>query len=206
MGAYGSPDLSNNVINNENMIYCMSCGFRYSKNIKKCPRCGKKHLQPFYHNWWFWIIVLVMVFNISSSPSNNEKNNTVSGVDNKNVEQVMVTEEEYKASCNSISYADIARNPNNYVGQKAAFNGKVIQVQENGKKVVLRVNVTKGKYEIWDDTVYVDYKRKDDNESRILEGDIVTMYGEIKGLKNYTAVLGNQISIPHLRVEYIEIK
>lgn len=54
--------------------------------------------------------------------------------------------EEYKASCNSVSYIEIARNPNNYIGQKAVFGGKVIQVQENG---------------------------------------------EIKGIKDYTTVLGN---------------
>lgn len=204
MGVYGSPDLSNNAIYDKNMIYCMFCGFRYSKKTKKCPQCGKKHSQPFYHKWWFWIIVLIMVCNIFSSPSSNV-NNTVSESDNNNVEQVVISEEEYKASCNSIPYGDIARNPNSYVGQKAVFSGEVIQVQENGKKVVLRVNVTKGDYEIWDDTVYVDYQRKDDNESRVLEDDIITMYGEIKGIKEYTAVLGNQISIPHLEVEYIEI-
>ncbi len=202
MGVYGSPDLSNNVINDKNLIYCMACGFRYSKKIKKCPQCGKKHLQSFYHKWWFWIIALIMVCNIFSFSNSDESSNTISEIDN---EQVVISEEEYKASCKSISYVDIARNPNNYVGQKSVFSGKVIQVQESGKRVVLRVNVTRGEYGIWDDTVYVDYQRKDDNESRVLEDDIITMYGEIKGIKDYTAVFGNQISIPHLEVEYIEI-
>jgi len=208
MGVYGSPELlpnnsdSSNDIITKNMIFCIYCGFKYSKKLKKCPQCRKKHAQPFYHKWWFWIIALIMVCNIFSSPNSNESSNTVSEVDN---EQVVISEEEYKASCNSISYVDIARNPNEYVGQKAVFSGKVIQVQESGKRVVLRVNVTKGEYGIWDDTVYVDYQRKDDNESRVLEEDIITMYGEIKGIKDYTAVFGNQISIPHLKVEYIEI-
>ena len=208
MGVYGSPELlpnnsdSSNDIITKNMIFCMYCGFKYSKKLKKCPQCGKKHAQPFYHKWWFWIIALIMVCNIFSSPNSNESSNTVPEIDN---EQVVISEEEYKASCNSISYVDIARNPNKYVGQKAVFSGKVIQVQENGKRVVLRVNVTKGEYGIWDDTVYVDYQRKDDNESRVLEEDIITMYGEIKGIKDYTAIFGNQISIPHLKAEYIEI-
>lgn len=211
MGVYGSPELlpnnsdSSNDFITKNMIFCMYCGFKYSKKLKKCPQCGKKHAQPFYHKWWFWIIALIMVCNIFSSPNSNESSNTVPEVDNEQVEQVVISEEEYKASCNSISYVDIARNPNEYVGQKAVFSGKVIQVQESGKRVVLRVNVTKGEYGIWDDTVYVDYQRKDDNESRVLEEDIITMYGEIKGIKDYTAIFGNQISIPHLKVEYIEI-
>lgn len=203
MEGYGSPDLSNNVTNDKNMIYCMSCGFRYSKKVKKCPQCGKKHSQPFYHKWWFWIIILIMVCNIFSSLSGNV-DNAVSDRDN-NDEQVAISEEEYKANCNSIPYADIARNPNNYIGQKAVFSGEVIQVQENGKRVVLRVNVTKDDDETWDDTVYVDYQRKDDNEIRVLEDDIITMYGEIKGIKKYTAVFGNEISIPHLEAQFIEI-
>ena len=89
MGVYGSPDLSNTVANDKNMIYCMSCGFRYSKKTKKCPQCGKKHSQPFYHKWWFWIIVLIMVCNIFYSPSSNVNSN-VSESDNNNVQQVVI--------------------------------------------------------------------------------------------------------------------
>ena len=59
---------------------------------------------------------------------------------------------------------------------------------------------------MWDDTIYDDYKRKDDNESRVLDDDIVTVYGEIKGIKDYRAVLGNQISIPHIEAAYIDIQ
>lgn len=91
------------------------------------------------------------------------------------------------------------------MGKKAVFNGKVIQVQESGKRVTLRVDVTEGEYGIWSDTVYVDYRRKDDNESRVLEEDMITIYGEIEGIKHYTAIFGNQVSIPHLEAEYIEI-
>ena len=36
-----------------------------------------------------------------------------------------MTEEEYKASCNSVSYIEIARNPNNYIGQKAVFGNQI---------------------------------------------------------------------------------
>lgn len=122
-------------------------------------------------------------------------------------EEIVLSEDEYKAQCSSVAYEDIARNPNDYIGQKAVFKGKVVQVQETyGENIVLRINVTKGQYDWWDDTIYVDYKRKDDNESRVLEDDIVTVYGEIKGIKTYTAVLLNQISIPHIKAEYIDIQ
>lgn len=158
VGIYGSPDLTNNTIIDKNMIYCMSCGFRYSKKTKRCPHCSKKRSQPFYHKWWFWFIVLIIACS-NFYPPNTEVNDADSESNSGNVKQITMTEE-YKASCNSVSYIEIARNPNNYIGQKAVFSGKVIQVQENG---------------------------------------------EIKGIKDYTAVFGNQISIPHIEAEYIEI-
>ena len=120
--------------------------------------------------------------------------------------QPVISAEEYKANCESVPYIDLSRNPNNYVGQNAVFTGQVVQVQENGNAVTLRINVTKDKYGIWDDTCYIDYQWKDSSESRILENDIVTVYGTIKGIKSYTAVLGNQISIPHIAAEYIDIQ
>lgn len=199
----------------KNIIYCSACGFRYSTKIKKCPQCGRKHNQPFFHKWWFWVIILIIGVGAFSPENINKRNAVLHKVDSEpvemvekaeTVEQISMSEEEYKAGCESISYIDIARNPNNYVGRKAVFKGKVIQVQEYGKDIVLRVNVTKGEYNIWDDTIYVDYQRKDDNESRVLTDDIITMYGEVKGIKSYTTVLGNKISIPHLDVEYIEIE
>ena len=111
---------------------------------------------------------------------------------------------EFIASCQDFSYEDIARNPNNYKGKNAKFTGKVIQVQEGLlNSVTLRVEVTQGEYGIWDDTVYVNYKYKDDNESKILEDDIITMYGTIDGLKTYTTILGGEVTIPEMTVKYI---
>lgn len=191
-------EMQNKPVNDKNMIYCMYCGFRYSKKVKRCPQCGKKHTQPCYHKFWFWIIALLMVI-IIFTPSDESYNS-----ESENKEPV-ISETEYKAICSSVSYEDIARKPNEYMGETVVFSGKVIQVLEEGKDVMLRVNVTEGEFGIWDDTIYVEYRRKSDNESRILEDDIVTLYGEIQGIKNYTAILGNQVSVPHLKAEYIEL-
>lgn len=68
---------------------------------------------------------------------------------------------------------------------------------------MMRVNVTQGKYS-WDDTLYVTYTPKD-GESRILEDDIITIYGEMQPLKTYTTVMGASVSIPAIDAKYIEI-
>ena len=202
MGLYGSPDLSKveqNTSNIEkNLIYCEKCGFRFSKKIKKCPQCSSKHSQRFFNKWWFWLFVVIVIFAFYPAQNN---------VDDVNIqsEQTVISEDEYKSNCRTVNYTDVARNPNNYIGESVVFKGKVVQIQENGNNVMLRVNVTEGEYGIWDDTLYIEYKRKSENESRILEDDIITVYGKMNGIKNYQAVMGNQISIPYLLAEYIDV-
>ena len=112
--------------------------------------------------------------------------------------------QEYKSSCTAgYSYTELARDPNTYVGKNAKFTGKVIQVSEGLGSTVMRVDVTQGKYS-WDDTLYVTYTPKD-GESRILEDDIITIYGEMQPLKTYTTVMGASVSIPAIDAKYIEI-
>ncbi len=117
---------------------------------------------------------------------------------------------DYIASCKTYSYNEIARNPDAYKGKRAKFTGEVIQVQQEsfyGLVIyVLRVDVTKtGSYYVhYEDTVYVTYYATAD-EPRILEDDIITMYGELEGEKTYTTVLGSSVTIPEFSAEYIEI-
>ena len=113
--------------------------------------------------------------------------------------------ETFKASCQNFSYEEISRNPDNYKGQHAVFRGQVVQVLEESytTTINLRVNVTEGSYGWWDDTIYVIYTLPE-GSPRILEKDIVTIYGALDGLYSYTAVLGNTITIPKIDAEYIE--
>lgn len=117
-------------------------------------------------------------------------------------------EAEYKASCKTYTYKEIARNPGEYNGKRAVFTGEVIQVQQEELLglifYVLRVDVTKsGRY--YTDTVYVTYTATAD-APRILEDDIIVMHGELTGEKTYTTVMGSSVTIPSFTAEYVEIK
>lgn len=206
MESHDSPELTITKTDYENITTCPKCGFEYSQSFKHCPNCGKKQKKSVSQRLARLGGVLVGIGCFISAisliwyalPDFIDDTDTVT-------EEVVLTEDEYKAQCAAIPYKDIARNPADYTGQKAFFKGKVAQVQEIGKNVVIRINVTQGSYGIWDDTVYIDYTRKSDTESRILDEDIITAYGEIKGIKKYIAILGNQIAIPHLQAEYIAV-
>lgn len=125
---------------------------------------------------------------------------------NKDINQPHLTDEEFMSICEEYDYTEIARNPDNYKGKHAVFTGEVVQVQESGKNVIMRVDVTKGEFGIYTDTVYVEYERKSDDEPRVLEGDIITMYGSMNGIKKYTALLGNQVTIPSFIARIVEIE
>ena len=74
----------------------------------------------------------------------------------------------------------------------------------SGSQVVLRVNVTKGQYDIYKDTIWVNYSYKE-GEKRILEKDVINLWGQVKGRKTYSAVLGTQITIPEIDSRFTEI-
>ena len=114
--------------------------------------------------------------------------------------------DDYIASCQTISYEELSRNPDKFKGAAFKFTGEVIQVTEPtfGNTVTLRIDVTKTDYGFYTDTILatVDVPQGQD---RILEGDIITLYGDCEGLYSYTAVLGQKISLPKIRIKYYGI-
>ena len=107
----------------------------------------------------------------------------------------------YKDNSNSYSYEQIARAPDEYKGKLAVFTGKVVQVSGN----ILRVSVTRyGTYSTYyKDTVYVKYYY--DEGLKVLENDIITMYGVKKKKKTYKTVLGAYVTIPSCDIYYAEL-
>lgn len=214
MGAYGSPELNQIEELKKGMIYCKICGKEIAKNAKACPNCGAKASKPLYKKWWFWAIIILIIASVAGSNDTDNINSnkvaqTVSGdlVETGNTEEdPQISEEDYKTMCNSYNYKDIARNPNNYKNKHMKFTGQVIQTSEMWGTVIIRVNVTKNEYDFWEDTVYATYKYSDENESKILEDDIVTIYGICEGNKTYTSVLGSSVTIPSIEVKYWELK
>lgn len=120
------------------------------------------------------------------------------------VECSTIDPEVFKAECETIAYTDLARNPDAYIGRKVVFTGKVVQVMEQGNVGALRVNVTKGSWGIYNDTVYVLYTV--DSSNRVLEDDIVSFYGFSTGLYTYESVMGASITIPQVLAEIVELR
>lgn len=116
-------------------------------------------------------------------------------------------EKEFKAKCKSYTYQEMARNPGKFKGTNVKLTGEVVQVLYGTSSVDLRVNITKeGTYSTYyTDTVYVTYY-PEEGEDRVLEDDIITIYGTAQGDYSYTSTIGAQVTLPLIYGKYITIK
>lgn len=100
-----------------------------------------------------------------------------------------------------ITYEQIARNPETYIGEKIKFKGKVIQVIEdpNSTYIELRIAVSSN----YDKILYVGFDSSILSQ-RVLEDDQVTIYGISAGTITYESTMGGFITIPAASVDRLD--
>lgn len=127
----------------------------------------------------------------------------------KEAEEKAKAEEEqnFKASCQTYTFEQMARNPESFKGTNVKLTGEVVQALYGSNSVDLRVNITKkGTYSpYYTDTVYVTYDTKT-GEDKILEDDIITIYGTSMGDYTYKSTIGATINLPLISAKYIELE
>lgn len=149
------------------------------------------------------IFAVIMFF---STIFPNEENQNI---ENKNKTsynyEETISKEDYQELCEEYTYKEIARNPDDFRGKNIVFTGEVIQVQEGiGNSVTFRVNMTKNEYGNYEDTVYCTYSYSDE-DSKILEDDIIKIYGECQGDTSYTSIFGQKVTLPEIEIKYFDL-
>jgi hypothetical protein len=97
-----------------------------------------------------------------------------------------------------ITYDDLARFPEKYMGSKLELTGEVVQIiDQTNSRVELRANITRND-SFWEDDVYLYYSG--DLPHRLLEDDIIHVYAFGRGLVEYKTVLGAKRTIPKLEI------
>lgn len=99
-----------------------------------------------------------------------------------------------------ITYSQLARTPDDYKGEKCKFKGKVVQVMEGSGVYNIRLAVG-GNY---DNIIFI-IASTSVTEQRILEDDYITVYGTSTGIYTYETVMGNELSIPSMSVDKIDM-
>lgn len=105
----------------------------------------------------------------------------------------------YKSACKPCEFEEIARDSEALVGQRVTFTGEIIQVLDGE----YRMNVTQNDYGFYEDTIYFIYDIGDGD--RLLEGDIVTIWGNSLGFVSYTALLGQEVTLPAIEARRVEL-
>ncbi len=220
----------------EDAVFCSSCGTKlFSENVRQADTTKNEPVQkPMYEPiqdninkgclkiflilfgiLLVLFIVIIALFSIGDETTATEKSVTTESTqaEKEAKEQQEKAEKEanelqdlesFKNSCEFYSYEDISRNPDSYKGKNLTYTGQVIQVLEEGNDIHFRLNVTAMEY-VYTDTVYVKYT-KNDNESRILEGDMVTIWGTFDGIESFETVLGNKVTAPQISARDVEIQ
>lgn len=119
-----------------------------------------------------------------------------------------MSEEDYKAACSEYSYEDLLRNPDTLNGEKAVFKGEVMQVMEDSFLGVTYIGyrIDLATDALFDTEDIVAYYTLQEGESRILVGDMVTVWGELTGIETFTLERGGEVSVPTLDVRYIKLE
>lgn len=99
-----------------------------------------------------------------------------------------------------ITYDNLARNPEDNEGKKVTLSGEIVQVVEGDDYTQYRLAVGQD----YDNMVLIEIS-SEQLTSRVLENDLVTIYGESRGVTDYESTLGGQITIPAVTVDKYEI-
>lgn len=98
-----------------------------------------------------------------------------------------------------ITYDELARNPDDNKFENVTLSGTIIQVLEGSSSSQYRLAVDDN----YDNIVLIDIPEKL-LDSRVLEDDILTIYGESEGTVDYESTMGGNITVPFVSVDKFE--
>ncbi len=161
-----------------------------------------------------WLIFTIF-FATSSNKSTSEtpSSNTVVSEEANNIESSesipQESKEDFIASCEPADYKTLARYPDDNIGKRIVLTVKVSQIMQGGlfdSNEYYRVYTDESGYGFYSDNEYFMYDCRIDDSTRLLEDDILTIYGEFAGLQTVTrALTGTKEDVPAIKAYYIDI-
>lgn len=109
-------------------------------------------------------------------------------------------EEEAKGYETGLTFEDLARNPDDHLAKKVTFYGRVLQVMEGDGVVQVRLAVDDN----YDNIILIEISEDLITDGRLLDDDFITVKGLSFGLYEYTATLGQSITIPAIIADIVE--
>ncbi|MFB8435112.1 hypothetical protein [Enterococcus durans] len=99
-----------------------------------------------------------------------------------------------------ITYDTLTRTPDEHIGNKVTLSGEIIQVIEGDDASQYRMAVDQD----YDKMVLIEVPT-DQLSSRILENDLITIYGVSQGTIDYESNIGGTNTVPAITVDKFEV-
>lgn len=199
------------------MTTCKHCGAEIAASAKVCPQCGGKNKPPIYKRWWFIAIIVLIVLSAiggssSSSDGSASSSTTKASVSTaSSVASVVpeISEDDYKAECQTVDYKELCRYPEKYEGTKIVVKVKVSQIIDanfSGSEKAWRTYTDNSGYGFYADDEYYMLDKRGGGAVKILEDDIINVYGEFTGLEKITRALTSTTDeLPRIEVKYADL-
>lgn len=199
------------------MTTCKHCGAEIAASAKVCPQCGGKNKPPIYKRWWFIAIIVLIVLSAiggsssSSDGSASSSTTKASASTTSSVASVVpeISEEDYKTECQTVDYKELCRYPEKYEGTKIVVKVKVSQIIDanfSGSEKAWRTYTDNSGYGFYADDEYYMLDKRGGDAVKILEDDIITVYGEFTGLEKITRALTSTTDeLPRIEVKYADL-
>lgn len=209
---------------------CKYCKSDININATVCPHCRKRQSNALKIITTLLFVLFFLTFIISDSDSNSEKdkNNQVAAMTTPVEESAPVEEstpveptaaqeesiniDDLKTLCKNFQYKKVARNPEEYKGEYFKVNVQIFSVSNgslfSGYAKSYKANL-KNDYGYYGDMIYLLDKRdtSDPDYLKILDGDIITVYGRFNGMVDTKNMLtrekGEEVAIEILYAELI---
>lgn len=201
------------------MTTCKHCGAEIAASAKVCPQCGGKNKPPIYKRWWFIVIIVLIVLSAiggsgsgsDSSASSSKATSKASTSTASSVASVVpeISEDDYKAECQTVDYKELCRYPEKYEGTKIVVKVKVSQIIDanfSGSEKAWRTYTDNSGYGFYADDEYYMLDKRGGDAVKILDDDIITVYGEFTGLEKITRALTSTTDeLPRIEVKYADL-
>jgi RNA polymerase subunit RPABC4/transcription elongation factor Spt4 len=201
------------------MTTCKHCGAEIAASAKVCPQCGGKNKPPIYKRWWFIAIIVLIVLSAiggsgsssDGSASSSKSTSKASASTASSVASVVpeISEDDYKAECQTVDYKELCRYPEKYEGTKIVVKVKVSQIIDanfSGSEKAWRTYTDNSGYGFYADDEYYMLDKRGGDAVKILDDDIIVVYGEFTGLEKITRALTSTTDeLPRIEVKYADL-
>lgn len=142
---------------------------------------------------------------VTPKPTNTPTNSPTPTLTPTPTPDPVKAEEEYKASCEEYKYKDVLRNPDDYVGKRVKITVKISSVHEktwlNSTKYYMAYS--QSDYGWYGDRYGV-FDLREEQTLKLLEDDIITVYGEISDPEYTSSLIVNGSETFCIDMKYID--